>query len=147
LVAVVVTAFKEVLVPQRVARIARGAKPQNHDSTNIAVVRGRLVAQPTVRVIDRHQRATTFDVATLVGGRRVVVPVVALNMDLPVIKVGDEVVALGHVRRRFFRVGARTQSVTELLAEHIATGTKSARRDTLFRVLGERTKVLREKKI
>jgi len=130
-------------VPQRVTRIARGAKQRPQESTNIAVVRGRLVALPTVRVIDRHQRATTFDVATLVGGRRVVVPVVALNMDLPVIKVGDEVVALGHVRRRFFRVGARTQSITELLAEQIATGNTSARRDALFRQVNERTKALR----
>ncbi len=130
-------------MPQRVTRIARGAKQRPQESTNIAVVRGRLVALPTVRVIDRHQRATTFDVATLVGGRRVVVPVVALNMDLPVIKVGDEVVALGHVRRRFFRVGARTQSITELLAEQIATGNTSARRDALFRQVNERAKALR----
>jgi hypothetical protein len=130
-------------VPQRVTRIARGDKQPSQETTNVAIVRGRLVAQPTVRVIDRHQRATTFDVATLVSGRRVVVPIVALNMDLPVIKVGDEVVALGHVRRRFFRVGARTQSVTELLADHIATGNKSARRDKLFRLLSERTKTLR----
>jgi hypothetical protein len=46
---------------ERPTRIARGAKEDTGPSTNLAIVRGHLVAQPTVRVIDRHQRATTFD--------------------------------------------------------------------------------------
>jgi len=125
------------------SRIARGAKEQPAQSTNVAVVRGRLVALPTVRVIDRHQRATTFDLASLVNGKRVVVPVVALNMDLPVIKVGDEVTALGHVRRRFFRTGARTQSVTELVVEQIVAGAKPVKLDALFANLGARARTAR----
>lgn len=128
---------------KRTTRIARGASNKKEHSTNMALVRGALVAQPTVRVIDRHQRATTFDLATVVNGRRVVVPVVALNMDLPVIKIGDEVTALGHVRRRFFRVGPRTQSVTELLAEHIVSGAKTVRLDKLFAVASTRTREVR----
>ena len=128
---------------KRTTRIARGASNKKEHSTNMALVRGALVAQPTVRVIDRHQRATTFDLATVVNGRRVVVPVVALNMDLPVIKVGDEVTALGHVRRRFFRVGPRTQSVTELLAEYIVPGAKAVRLDKLFAVASTRTREVR----
>ena len=128
---------------KRTTRIARGASNRKEHSTNMALVRGALVAQPTVRVIDRHQRATTFDLATVVNGRRVVVPVVALNMDLPVIKIGDEVTALGHVRRRFFRVGPRTQSVTELLAEHIVPGAETVRLDKLFAVASTRTREVR----
>lgn len=128
---------------KRAANIARGADKKSENSTNLALVRGRLVALPTVRVIDRHQRATTFDLATLVNGRRAVVPVVALNMDLPVIKVGDEVTAFGHVRRRFFRVGARTQSVTELLAEHIVPGAKSKRLEKLFAAVTTRQREIR----
>ena len=128
---------------KRAANIARGADKKTGSSTNLALVRGRLVALPTVRVIDRHQRATTFDLATLVNGRRAVVPVVALNMDLPIIKVGDEVTAFGHVRRRFFRVGARTQSVTELLAERIVPGAKSKRLEKLFVAVTTRQRELR----
>ena len=128
---------------KRAANIARGAEKKSGSSTNLALVRGRLVALPTVRVIDRHQRATTFDLATLVNGRRSVGPVVALNMDLPIIKVGDEVTAFGHVRRRFFRVGARTQSVTELLAEHIVPGAKSKRLEKLFVAVTTRQRELR----
>lgn len=128
---------------KRAAKIARGANERSGESTNLAIVRGRLVASPTVRVIDRHQRATTFDLATLVAGRRVVVPVVALNMDLPVAKVGDEVTTFGHVRRRFFRVGARTQSVTELLAEQIVVGASSKRLEKLFGAVVARQRELR----
>ena len=106
-------------------------------------MRGTLVALPTVRVIDRHQRATTFDLATIVGGKRAVVPVVALNMDLPIIKVGDDVTVLGHVRRRFFRVGARTQSVTELMVEHIVSGNKTARLEKLYAALTARVRETR----
>lgn len=126
------------------SHIARGNKKEpRRESTNVAVVRGRLVALPTVRVIDRHQRATTFDLAAVVNGKRAVVPVVALNMDLPIIKVGDEVTALGHVRRRFFRVGPRTQSVTELVVERIASGRTSQRLDALYAELASRARETR----
>ena len=124
-------------------RIARGAKEGVSPNTNVSLVRGTLVALPTVRVIDRHQRATTFDLATVVGGKRAVVPVVALNMDLPIIKVGDDVTVLGYVRRRFFRVGARTQSVTELMVEHIVAGNKTARLEKLYAALTARVRETR----
>ena len=132
---------------ERPTRIARGAKEDIGPSTNIALVRGHLVAQPTVRVIDRHQRATTFDLATLVQGRRVVVPVVALNLDLPVIKTGDEVVAVGHVRRRFFRTGARTQSVTEVCADAIVPASRMATVENLFAVITKRVREARTAKL
>ena len=129
----------------KTSRVARGGKKQSQkESTNVAVVRGRLVALPTVRVIDRHQRATTFDLASVVNGKRAVVPVVALNMDLPIIKVGDEVTALGYVRRRFFRIGARTQSVTEFVVEQIVSGVKPARLDALYAELATRAKETRQ---
>lgn len=124
-------------------RIARGAKEAVSPNTNVSLVRGTLVALPTVRVIDRHQRATTFDLATIVGGKRAVVPVVALNMDLPIIKVGDDVTVLGHVRRRFFRIGARTQSVTELMVEYIVSGNKTARLEKLYTALTSRVRETR----
>lgn len=127
----------------RTSTIARGSKRVAGATTNVAMVRGTLVALPLVRVIDRHQRATTFDLATLVLGRRTVVPVVAINMDLPVIKVGDEVTVVGHVRRRFFRVGPRTQSITELVVEQIATRGSAKKIDTIHREFAVRGKSLR----
>ena len=127
------------------SRLVRGSKREEKKaSTNVAVVRGRLVALPTVRVIDRHQRATTFDLAAVVSGKRSVVPVVAVNMDLPIIKIGDEVTVLGHVRRRFFRVGARTQSVTEIVVEQIATARKPQRLEALYSELASRVREARQ---
>jgi hypothetical protein len=78
-----------------------------------------------------------------VDGKRTVVPVVALDMDLPIIKVGDEVTALGYVRRRFFRVGARTQSVTEMVVEKIVAGSKSARLEKLYAEITSRVREMR----
>lgn len=112
-------------------------------STNLALVRGVLVALPTVRVVDRHQRATTFDVATVVKGRRQVVPVVAINKDLPIVKVGDELTALGHIRRRFFRSGGRTQSITELVAEHVSCGGRGIRLERLYQEVTNRVRQTR----
>lgn len=127
----------------RTSTIARGSKRVPGATTNIAMIRGTLVALPLVRVIDRHQRATTFDLASVVLGRRTVVPVVATNMDLPIIKVGDEVTVVGHVRRRFFRVGPRTQSITELVVEQIATKGSAKKIDAIHREFATRGKTLR----
>jgi hypothetical protein len=123
--------------------IARGAVEKLTPSTNLTVIRGRLVAAPTVRVIDRRQRATTFDLATMVNGRRLVVPVVALDSDLPAVKVGDELCVVGYVRRRFFRTGTRTQSVTEVVVEHLSAGGRGMRIDRLFAIAGDRTRSMR----
>lgn len=123
--------------------IARGEIEKSTPNTNLTIIRGRLVATPTVRVIDRHQRATTFDLATMVNGRRLVVPVVALSSNLPVVKVGDEVCVVGYVRRRFFRTGTRTQSVTEVVVEHLSTGGRGMRIDRLFAIAGERGRAIR----
>lgn len=128
---------------RKATRIVRGAVGNDGRSTNVTVVRGRLVASPTVRVINRQQRATTFDIASIVRGRRVVVPVVALNVNLPAIKVGDEVIAMGHIRRRFFRVGPRTQSVTEVVVEHLASGKSVAKAARVFDALLARCKEVR----
>jgi hypothetical protein len=125
-------------VPKTVTRVARGAASPTSTTTNIALVKGRLVAVPTVRIVDRHRRATTFDLATQVHGRRSVVPVVAVNLNLPALKVGDEVTVLGYVRRRFFRVGARTQSITELMVEELVTGASNARLEKLYEVFKKR---------
>jgi hypothetical protein len=82
-----------------------------------------------------------------VHGRRVVVPVVALNIDLPVIKTGDEVVAMGHVRRRFFRTGARTQSVTEVCADVIVPASRATKVEDLFATVSKRVREARTTKL
>jgi hypothetical protein len=60
-----------------------------------------------------------------------------------VIKTGDEVVAVGHVRRRFFRTGARTQSVTELCAEIIVPAKRASKVGELFTETAQRVREAR----
>lgn len=126
-----------------VARIARGATSEKAPSTNVALVRGRLVEAPSVRTLARRERVASFDVASLIHGRKAVIPVTASAVGLPSMKPGDEVTVLGHVRRRFFRVGGRTQGITEIVAEHVAVGTRSASVDKLRAVFSNRVRETR----
>ena len=101
------------------------------ESSVVALVRGRLLAPPVVRVIDNRHRSTTFDLACVAGGRRVLVPVVAVDVDIPALKTGDDVTVLGHVRRRFWRANGRIQGVTEVVADEIAATRRGAKVDAL----------------
>lgn len=119
-------------------RIARGAASERLASTNVALVRGRLVAAPSIRLLARHEKVASFDLAGVVHGRKAVVPVTAPAAELPTMEVGEEVTVVGHVRRRFFRVGGRTQTVTEVVAEHVAVGGRAAKLDKLLAALSGR---------
>jgi len=93
-------------------------------STNIAVIRGTLTHDPRSRDLPGGATVLQFDVVT-----RVVTAGRATNVSLPVawndpsatqialLAPGTEVLVVGTVRRRFFRVGAATQSRTEVIAE------------------------------
>ncbi len=119
-------------------RIARGAMSEKSASTNVALVRGRLVAAPSIRLLTRRERVASFDIACVIHGRKAVTPISAAAADVPTMRVGDEVTVLGHVRRRFFRIGARTQTVTEIVAEHVAVGGRAAKLDKLLAALSGR---------
>jgi len=125
-------------VTRTATRIARGATSEKLESTNVALVRGRLVANPSIRLLARRERVASFDIAGFVHGRKAVVPVTVPAADLPTMKVGDEVTVLGHVRRRFFRVGGRTQTITEIVAEHVAVGGRAVKLDKLLAALSGR---------
>lgn len=126
-----------------VTRIARGATSGKKASTNVVLVRGRLVAPPTIRLVGRRERVASFDLASIVQEKRVVVPVTAGAEALPTMKEGDDVMVLGHVRRRFFRVGVRTQSITEIVAEHVSVGTRSAGFEKVLSALADRARETR----
>jgi hypothetical protein len=101
------------------------------ESSVVTLVRGRLLAPPEVRVIDSRRRSTTFDLACVAGGRRVLVPVVAVDVDIPALKTGDDVTVLGYVRRRFWRTNGRIQGVTEVVADEIAATRRGSKVDSL----------------
>ncbi|MGI9030802.1 MAG: hypothetical protein ACR2HP_12590 [Ilumatobacteraceae bacterium] len=91
---------------------------------NLVLLRGVLAAEATVRELPSGGTVSQFDVITRdeLGTRTV--PVAWMDpppAGLPVAE-GDELVVVGHVNRRFFRVGAATQSRTEVVVEHVVAG-------------------------
>ena len=99
---------------------------------NLAVLTGAVANEPTRRSLRSGVDVVNFDLATPLGGEAVSVPVAwhdPRDATLASIEVGDIVVVVGTVRRRFFRVGGQTQSRTEVVVDTLvpARRTKSAR--------------------
>jgi single-strand DNA-binding protein len=94
----------------------------DYEPVNVAVLRGRLSRPATTRLLPSGDRLATFEVTVEQSGLRAeTVPVVWFDAPASVaaLDVGEAVVAVGRVRRRFFRVGERTQSRTEVVADRV----------------------------
>ncbi len=88
------------------------------DANNLAVLRGIVTSEPKVRKLPSGTVVTNLEVTTRTESLTASVPVVVHERDVAV-GAGDDVVVIGHVRRRFFRVGGITQSRTEVVAERV----------------------------
>lgn len=94
---------------------------------NIVIVQGRLSSDPRPQQLPSGDTLIAYEVTTDVAGERLSVPVVWFNPNrIPAIAEGDEVVAVGRVRRRFFRAGAAAASRTEVVAEVVARSDRRA---------------------
>jgi single-strand DNA-binding protein len=100
------------------------------DGTNIVILRGRLSRAPEHRVLASGSVLLTADVTVRPAeGQADTVPVVwfdpperALRFDQ-----GDDIVAVGRVRRRFFRAGGATASRTEVVVSTLVSARAPAR--------------------
>ena len=93
---------------------------------NVALLRGTVRGEPVTRVLPSGSVVVQFDVSTAVTSRGV-----SSNTSVPVawadptsastacLGDGNELVVIGTVQRRFFRVGGATQSRTEVVAEAV----------------------------
>lgn len=95
-------------------------------AANIAVLRGQVASEPIRRDLPSGGTVVQFDVAThVVDGARtstISSPVAwpdPSDAAARLLDVGGEVLVVGSVRRRFFRVGGATQSRTEVVAERV----------------------------
>ena len=89
---------------------------------NIVIVRGRLSRPPEHRELSSGDTVVGYEVVVERSGRRSEsVPVVwhAPPPSARDMEPDTEVVAVGRVRRRFFRSGGVTQSRTEVVAEGV----------------------------
>ncbi len=94
----------------------------DESQVNVAVIRGTLSSDPRIRVLPSGSVVVNYEL-TAVGrpGERASVPVTWIDPSRPpALRAGDEVVAVGFVRRRFFRAGGLTQSRTEVVAELVS---------------------------
>jgi single-strand DNA-binding protein len=94
--------------------------------TNVVVLSGTVRSEPIGRALPSGSTVVQFDVATTVldgtTSHSVSVPVAWADpsaTSLASVTEGSNVVVIGTVRRRFFRVGGATQSRTEVVAESV----------------------------
>jgi single-strand DNA-binding protein len=110
---------------------------------NLVVLRGTLVADPRVRELPSGSLVSQFDVTTRDGTGAHSVPVAWFEPPKSGVPAaaGDDVVVIGSVHRRFFRVGGATQSRTEVVAEQVILARRGRQIDrslgAVRRLLGE----------
>jgi single-stranded DNA-binding protein len=104
--------------------------------SNLVVLRGVIAADPIRRDLPDGHAVVQFDLTTSPGTG---VPVAWHDPSEPAnVTVGTEIVVVGVVRRRFFRVAGSTQSRTEVVAEVVVAARRRRRvADLLARAAGE----------
>ena len=97
--------------------------------SNVVVLRGRVTSEPRRRELPSGSVVVSIEVTTRDEGLTASVPVEWLDPSLE-LDADAEIVVVGHVRRRFFRVRGATESRTEVKAERVvpANRTREVRR-------------------
>lgn len=103
---------------------------------NIVVLQGMLSSEPVERTLSDGRNVMDWVVATETTEGRSTVPVQwnEPNKRIRGLEEGDEVVVVGHVRTRFFRVGGATVARAEVVASGAARPTQAA---TVTRLLAQ----------
>jgi hypothetical protein len=97
---------------------------------NIAVVRGVVLRDPAERTLANGQKVVSLDVNVSYEDRpneKLEVVWVAPPRNLVVPRQGNEIFAMGRVRRRFFKSGAGVVSRTEVVADTVLTSKQKSR--------------------
>ena len=99
------------------------------NANNVVLLQGRVSSEPRLRELPSGSAVVNLEVTTLIDEVSVSVPVV-LDGGTVDCAAGDDVLVVGHVRRRFFRAGGATQSRTEVVASAVvrASRTRSAQK-------------------
>lgn len=89
---------------------------------NLVVVIGILGKTPQLRSLPNGYSLASFELQVGRPDQAAdVVPIAFFDppATVPAFQAGQTLLAIGRVRRRFFRVGGATQSRTEVVAEHV----------------------------
>ncbi len=88
---------------------------------NIVMLTGHLSSDPTIRELASGSVLVSYELTTKVDDSSVSVPLVWFDPPKKIsVGAGDEVTAVGTVRRRFYRAGGVTQSRTEVVVVQLA---------------------------
>jgi single-strand DNA-binding protein len=101
---------------------------------NIVLLRGVLSSPPVVRTLPSGSELCAYEVTTPAeDGPACSVPVAWFDPPArrTALLAGDEVVVVGHVRRRFFRSGGVTTSRTEVVAHGVVPARHRRRAERL----------------
>lgn len=98
----------------------RHIDPDTPGDLDLAVVTGTLSSSPVVTELASGSRLHRYEVTSRQSTGTDTVPVVWFDPKRPpAVDVGDRVVVVGRVRRRFFRAGGVTRSSTEVVATSV----------------------------
>jgi single-strand DNA-binding protein len=93
---------------------------------NLVVVQGVVRDDPVGRSLSSGQQVISFELAVRTSEETLEsVPIVVFDAACAVAP-DDEVVVIGRVRKRFFRVGGSTQSRTEVVADRVVPSRRRA---------------------
>jgi hypothetical protein len=108
-------------------------------SVNLAVVRGHLSSAPEARTLPSGRELVVLQITTRPAAGAISVPVAMWDPPawLVALDAGAELVAVGTVRRRFYRAGATTASRVELEASLVGRATDRRRIDVAQRRIHE----------
>jgi single-strand DNA-binding protein len=102
------------------------------NESNLVVLQGHVSSEPRRKDLPSGTTLLQLEVTTRGEGGLLSVPVVWFEPTRD-FAPADEVTVLGHVRRRFYRTGAVTQSRTEVVADYIVI---TRRRRDVQRLMG-----------
>jgi hypothetical protein len=104
-------------------------------SVNLAVVRGHLTSPPELRILPSERELAVLQITTRSSGEAISVPVAVWDPPgwFADLETGEELIATGVIRRRFFRAGASTASRVELEASYCARAGDRRKRDAARR--------------
>lgn len=112
------------------------------EGSNVAIVRGEVRGEVTMRTLAGGATVAQFDVATPTGDGPAMVPIAwhePAERDLESVVDGAAVTVVGSVRKRFFRTGGTTRAVTELTVHRLVP---ERRRRTVTSLLNQVAEVL-----
>ncbi len=104
-------------------------------SVNLAVVRGHLSSPPDARTLPSGATLAVLQVTTRPSAVAISLPVAVWDPPawLLALDAGAEIIAVGSIRRRFYRAGAVTASRVELEASFVARASDRRRLDAAQR--------------